>query len=86
MGFSTIVDTKSARPKGWSPKKKKKKGHHLIRSGFGDIHRPKNAKISAITQVLTFFFFSFFFGDHSFGFAGFQIKKSGQALKKRDVW
>ena len=38
-------------------KKKKKKGHLLIRSGFGVIHRPKNAKISAITQVLTFFFF-----------------------------
>ena len=56
MGFSTIVNTKSARPKGWS-QKKKKKGHHLIRSGFGDIYRPKNAKISAITQVLTFFFF-----------------------------
>ena len=28
---------------------KKKKGHHLIRSGFGVIHRPKNAKIPAIT-------------------------------------
>ena len=53
MGFSTIVNTKSARPKGWSPKKKKK-GHLLIRSGFGVIHRPKNAKISEITQVLTF--------------------------------
>ena len=81
MGFSTIVNTKSARSKGWSPKKKK--GHLLIRSGFGVIHRPKHAKISAITQVVTFFFF---FGDHPFGFAGFSIKKSGQALKKRDVW
>ena len=57
MGLSTIVNTKSARPKGWSPKRKKKKGHLLIRSGFGVDHRPKNAKISAITQVLTFFFF-----------------------------
>ena len=56
MGFSTIVNTKLARPKGWSPKKKKK-GHLLIHSGFGVIHRLKNAKISAITQVLTFFFF-----------------------------
>ena len=71
MGLSTIVNTKSARPKGWSPKKK---GHLLIRSGFGVVHRPKNAKIF------------FFFGDHPFGFAGFSIKKSGQALKKRDVW
>ena len=53
MGFSTIVNTKSARPKGWSPKK----GLISIRSGFGVIHRPKHAKISAITQVLTFFFF-----------------------------
>ena len=81
MGFSSIVNTKSARPKGWSPKQKK--GLILIRSGFGAIHRPNSAKISAITQVLTFFFF---FGDHPFGFAGFSIKKSGQALKKRDVW
>ena len=55
MGFSTIVNTKSARPKGWSPKKKK--GLISIRSGFGVIHRPKHAKISAITLVLTFFFF-----------------------------
>ena len=54
MGLSTIVNTKSARPKGWSPIKK---GHLLIRSGFGVVHRPKNAKISAITQVLSFFFF-----------------------------
>ena len=59
----------------------KKKGHLLIRSGFRVIHRPRNAKISAIPQVLTFFF-----GDHPFGFAGFSIKKSGQALKKQDVW
>ena len=36
---------------------KKNKGHLLIRSGFAVIHRPKNAKISAITQVLTFSFF-----------------------------
>ena len=57
MGFSTIVNTKSARPKGWSPKKKK--GHLSIRSGFAVIHRPKNAKVSAITQVLTLFFFFF---------------------------
>ena len=35
----------------------KKKGLISIRSGFGVIHRPQNAKISAITQVLTFFFF-----------------------------
>ena len=56
MGFSTIVNTKSARSKGWSPKKEKKKGHHMIRSGFGAIHRPNIAKVSAITQVLTFFF------------------------------
>ena len=67
--------------------KKKIKGHLLIRSGFGVIHRPKHAKVSAITQVLTFSFFFFFFGDHPFGIAGgFSIKKSGQALKKRDVW
>ena len=83
MGSSSVVNTKSARPKGWSPKKKKKGGQLLIRSEFGVIHRPRNAIISAIPQVLTFFFF---FGDHPFGFAGFSIKKSGQALKKQDVW
>ena len=65
-----------------SEKKKKKKGHLLIRSEFGVIHRPRNAIITAaIPQVLTFFF-----GDHPFGFAGFSIKKSGQALNKQDVW
>ena len=61
----------------------KKKGLISIRSGFGVIHRPNSAKISAITQMLTFLFF---FGDHPFAFAGSSIKKSGQALKKRDVW
>ena len=81
MGFSTIVNTKSARPKGWSPKKK---GHLSIRSGFGVIHRPQHAKISAITQVLTFFFF--FLETTPLGLPDFQSKKSGQALKKRDVW
>ena len=81
MGFSTIVNTKSARLKKGGLQKIKK-GHYLMRSGFGVIHRPKNAQISAIAQVLTFFFF----GDHPFGFAGFSIKKSGQALKQRDVW
>ena len=28
---------------------KKKKGHHFIRSEFGVIHRPKNAKFPAIS-------------------------------------
>ena len=56
MGISTIVNTKSARPKGWSPKKKKKKGHHWIRSGFGGIHRPKNS-CNHIGADLFFFFF-----------------------------
>ena len=51
MGYPTIVNTKAV------ISKKKKKGHHLIRSGFGVIHRPQNAKISAVTQVLTVFFF-----------------------------
>ena len=55
MGFSSIVNTKSARPKGGL--QNKKKGLISIRSGFGAIHRPNSAKISAITQVLTFFFF-----------------------------
>ena len=34
----------------------KKKGHLLIRSEFGVSHRPRNTIISAIAQVLTFFF------------------------------
>ena len=81
MGFSTYCQYKIGTPKGVVTKKKK--GLISIRSGFGAIHKPNIAKISAITQVLTFFFF---FGDHPFGFAGFSIKKSGQAPKKRDVW
>ena len=43
----------------WGGLQKKKKGYLSIRSGFGVIHRPKNAKISAITHVLTFSFFFF---------------------------
>ena len=44
-------------------KKIKKKGHLLIRSEFGVSHRPRNAIISAIPQMLTFFFF-FFWTPH----------------------
>ena len=43
--------------RGGLQKKKKKKGHPLICSEFGVSHRPRNAIISAIPQVLTFFFF-----------------------------
>ena len=84
MGFSTIVNTISARPKGWSPKKKK--GHLMIRSGFGGIHRPKNAKNFCNHTGADLSFFFFFFGNHPFGFAGLSMIQSGQALKKRDVW
>ena len=71
MGFSTIVNTKSARSKEWSPKKKK--GLISIRSGFGVIHRPNSAKISAITRVLTFFFF-FFLETTPLGLPDFRSK------------
>ena len=56
-GLFNYCQYKIGMPKGVVSKKKKKKGHPVIRSGFGVIHRPKNAKISANTQVLTFFFF-----------------------------
>ena len=59
-GLLSYCQHKIGTPKG-VVSKKKKKGQLLTRSGFGVIHRPKSAKISAITQVLTFFFF---FGDH----------------------
>ena len=52
-GLFNYCQYKIGTPKG-VVSKKKKKGHLLIRSGFGVIHRPKNAKISEITQVLTF--------------------------------
>ena len=55
-GLFNYCQYKIGTPKG-VVSKKKKKGHLLIRSGFGVIQRPKNAKISAITHVLTFFFF-----------------------------
>ena len=54
-GLFNYCQYKISTPKGMVSKKKK--SHVLIRSGFGVIDRPKDAKISAITQVLTFFFF-----------------------------
>ena len=48
------IPNRDAQRGGLQKKKKKKIGHPLIRSGFGVIHRPKIAKISAITLVLFF--------------------------------
>ena len=58
MGFSTIVNTKSARPKGWSPKKKKKVLSRFA-AGVMSFIGPKMQKILAITHDLSFFFFFF---------------------------
>ena len=63
-GLFNYCQNKIGTPKGVVSKKKKKKGHLQIRSGFGVVHRPKDAKISASTQVLPFLFL--FFGDLPF--------------------
>ena len=75
-GLFNYCQYKIGTPKG-VVSKKKKKGHHLMRSGFGVIHRPKNAQMSASADL-----FFFFFGDHPFGFCRIFDQKVGTSPEK----